>query len=85
VDGRLLTGGAKRGHTGVEGFLGDPQREVDVVAAATSFEADLGLPEPDARGAGQHPEGIAVRPPLDYRKVQRVRVETLRSLEVGDL
>src|SRR6185312_7977518 len=49
---------------------------------ATALEADLRLPQPDAGTSGQHPDSVAVRPALDHREPERVRIETLRTLEV---
>ena len=74
-----------RVHANVEVLLAELHREVNVLASPAALEADLRLPEADAGPAREHPHGVTVRPALDHREAERLGVETLRAIEVGDL
>ena len=64
----------------------DVHRVVDVDAAAALLEADLRLPQADARAvAGHHPDRVAVGPAVDDGESERVGVEGLGGLEVDHL
>jgi hypothetical protein len=72
-------------HQDIEVVVFHLEREVHVLATLAALEPDLRFPEADPRIAREHPDGVAVRPPLHHREAELVGVESLRSLQVGDL
>jgi hypothetical protein len=60
--------------------------KVDVAASLASFQPDLRLPQPDSCPLPRkHPDRVSMRPALDHRQPELIRIEAFGALELGYL
>ena len=85
VQGNFQPAIAERRDQRLEVVVVHLEGEMNVLASLASLEPDLRLPQSDPRNSREHPDRVAVRPPLHDGQAELVDVEPLRPLQLGDL